>query len=57
MNPMARIIDDARAVLLGGQTPDPTCLALILGAAVLLGLLGAAVIHRFDREYPRVLAQ
>ncbi len=57
LNPMARIIDDARSILIRGDKPDLFVLTMILGAAFLCMMLGVWLIHQFDREYPRVLAQ
>lgn len=53
LNPMAHIIESYRVILLEGEWPAPLpLLSIALGALLFIGV-GAALLGRFDRLYPR----
>ncbi len=57
MNPMARIINEYREVLMHAQAPDFQALGFISLYSVLVLILAWKIILRFDKIYPKVLAQ
>ena len=55
LNPMARLIQDYRIVLIQGSWPSPIPLVILTLCSIAVILLIGNVIHRLDRVYPRVL--
>lgn len=56
LNPMANLIEQNRKVLLHGQFPDWSSLAIISFWTLLALALSVWLIARFDRIYPKVLS-
>jgi len=54
LNPIANLIEDYRSVLLHGQWPDWSGLALIGGLSIVGIWLGARLIRHFEYLYPKV---
>jgi lipopolysaccharide transport system permease protein len=57
LNPMARVVEDYRMVLLDHQWPKLAPLALISAGSVLVIVGAVRFIRRFDQVYPRVVNQ
>jgi lipopolysaccharide transport system permease protein len=55
LNPMMVLIDNYRAVLVAGELPDWMLIINILIASVILQMLGAYLLHRYDRVYPKIV--
>lgn len=55
LNPMARLIDAYRSVLLHGEVPDASALLYAVALALGAGLLGLVLLRRFDRVYPKIV--
>jgi len=56
LNPMARLIEDYRGVLLHGRWPEPVPLLVIALVSVLVILAVARFMRRFETAYPRILS-
>ncbi len=56
LNPMVRIIESYRAVMLNHQWPDFSALAWIAILSTVLILAGARIMHKYERVYPRIAA-
>jgi lipopolysaccharide transport system permease protein len=54
LNPMATVIDSYRAVMMRGQWPSFTALAVVAVIALFLNVVGFLIIARFDYVYPRL---
>lgn len=57
LNPMATLIESFRAVLMRGEWPSMSALALIAGAGIGLFVIAFIILHRLDRAYPRLSNQ
>jgi lipopolysaccharide transport system permease protein len=57
LNPMAALIDAYRGALLGSVWPEWGRLAAIVLSSAIMIAVGAYIIHRCDRAYPRAILQ
>lgn len=57
LNPVARLIDDYRGVLLHGQWPEWEPLLVIALASLLVILFAVRLMRRFETSYPRILSR
>lgn len=57
LNPMARLIDAYRGILLHERWPDPLPFAGITAAAILIIFLVSGFIRKRDTLYPRIVSQ
>lgn len=55
LNPMARLIEEYRSVLLTGSWPDWSSLAIISGVSLVVIAIAVAIMTRYNRVYPKVL--
>ena len=55
LNPMVSIIEAYRDVMLYSKWPSLTSLSIVAGVSALMIAMGAWIIHRFERVYPRVV--
>lgn len=54
LNPMAIVIDQTRTVLMHNQFPDWWVLLIPVGQSAVLLAISMALLHRFDKLYPKV---
>lgn len=57
INPMARIINEYRTILIHGQQPELIPLSIIALLSIIVTFFSWRQIQKLDRVYPRVLAQ
>jgi len=55
LNPMARLINEYRVVLIDGQWPDFEALAYLGLFSLALLFAALSLVRRFDRHYPRIV--
>jgi lipopolysaccharide transport system permease protein len=55
LNPMTRLIDAVRDILLFGSPPFPTDYAIIIGACGVLLLVGGGIFRSSERDFPEAL--
>ena len=54
LNPMAAVIEQTRNVLMHDTIPDPMKLLIPIASGGLMLLLSFALLHRFDKVYPKI---
>ncbi len=57
LNPMARLIEDYRGIVLHARWPEPAPLLVIALVSILAVTWVSRFIHRYDTVYPRIVAQ
>lgn len=55
LNPMARLINEYRVVLIDGRWPDFEALAYLAVFSLVLLFIALSLVQRFDRHYPRIV--
>ncbi|WP_179058979.1 ABC transporter permease [Pseudomonas taiwanensis] len=54
LNPMAALISEYRSVMIYGQWPNPSHIALILSFSLIVGFIGVYLLRKLDRRYGKV---
>ncbi len=57
LNPLASLIAEARRVLVAGQAPQWNWLLYVLAVSATLLAVGALLIARYDKQYPRLVSR
>lgn len=55
LNPMATIIESLRAIFLYNQWPEFRPLNLIVGVAAFFIMIGAKILQKYEKKYPRIV--